>query len=64
MRKGAKASPRMKIEKAICVSVALMDKSERIVGSAGAIMLVVISVTSWPRETIKAIEILRVRGQL
>jgi hypothetical protein len=54
--------PRMKMEKVICVSIALMDRSERIVGRAGAIMLVVIRVTSWPRETIRAMETLRLVG--
>ena len=64
MTKGANASPRMNIENVICVSVGEMRRSCWILGRAGAIIEVVMRVTSWPRLVIRAVVILRVKGHL
>lgn len=64
MGNGAKASPRMKMEKVICVVVSLAPTSRPIWLRAEAIIDVDMRVMSCPNETMTAMRIFRHDGQL
>ena len=64
MRNGANANPSRKIENATCISATPMPKSCAIGVSAAAIILVVMMVTNWLRDTMIATVIFRVEDQL
>lgn len=64
IKNGANASPRMKIENAICISATSIPRSWDIGVRAAAMILTVMMVINWPRDTIMAAVILRMEGQL
>lgn len=64
MGNGAKASPRMKMEKVICVVVSFAPTSRPIWLRADAIIDVDMSVMSCPKETMTDMRIFRLDGQL